>query len=143
MENLRAAIEADLADSLEGEWKMAVELTSPDGVEQIYQKDAAHIPANLLGGQVLYFTRRVDPNTGENVIVNQPVCTLRISSLDRVPQDGEKWYIKMPTSPVAGASYGKFVFTPTRPTEHGTDIGFIRIYPQRIEQEGGAGPISS
>ncbi len=139
MENLRAAVEHDLNDSLEGEWKVPVRLTSPDGVDQIYKKGTT----TLLGGQVLYFTRRENPNTGEVEVVNQPVCTLRISSLDRVPQDGEKWFIKMPISPVAGEPYEKFIFTPTRPTEHGTDIGFIRIYPQRIEQEGGAGPVSS
>ncbi|KPK95630.1 hypothetical protein AMJ80_04455 [bacterium SM23_31] len=131
MENLRAAIESDLHESLEGEWKMPVELINPDGENQIYSKND---PSELLGGQVLYFSRREDPETGETIVVDQPVVTLRISSLIRVPQAGENWYIKMPVSPVEGALKERFVFTPTRSPEHGTDIGFIRIYPQRTEE---------
>lgn len=131
-ENLRAAIESDLYESLESEWKIPVELTSPDGERQIYSANNA---TELLGGQVLYFSRSENPETGEMMIINQPVVTLRISSLERVPQDGETWYIKMPISPVRGAPKISFVFTPTRASEHGTDIGFIRIYPQRIEQD--------
>ena len=131
-ENLRAQIEADLYESLEGEWKLPVELTSPDGETQIY---SANDPDELLGGQVLYFSRRENPETGEVMIVNQPVVTLRMSSLDRVPADGETWYIKMPISPVEGAPMRSFVFTATRAAEHGTDIGFIRLYPQRVEQD--------
>jgi hypothetical protein len=138
MENLRAAVEKDLYDSVEGEWKMEVELTSPDGERQIYSKNN---PTEKLGGQVLYFSSRENPETGETIVVNNPVVSLRISSLDRVPQAGENWYIKMPISPIEGAEKVSFVFTPTRSPEHGTDIGFIRIYPQRIPTSGG--PVSS
>lgn len=62
------------------------------------------------------------------------MVTLRISSLIRVPKAGENWYIRMPISPVVGAAKERFVFTATRSLEHGTDIGFIRIYPQRVEE---------
>ncbi len=133
MENLRAAIEKDLNDSLESEWKIDVELTSPDGEKQTKSKND---PAETLGGMVQYFSQRENPVTGEIEVVNQPVVSLRISSLDRVPEQGEKWYIKMPISPVAEADKVSFVFTPTRAFEHGTDIGFMRIYPQKIESEG-------
>jgi hypothetical protein len=131
MENLRAQIESDLHESLEGEWKMPVELTSPDGQVQRYSLNNS---SQLLGGQVLYYSRREDPETGESIIINEPVVTLRISSLIRVPRAGENWYIKMPISPIEGALKERFVFTPTRSPEHGTDIGFIRIYPQRVEE---------
>lgn len=130
MENLRAQLELDLHESLEGEFGMPVELTSPDGVEQIFNRNNT---LELLKGQVLYFSKREDPETGEIIVVNQPVVTLRISSLIRVPKSGETWYIKMPISPEVGAAKERFVFTATRSAEHGTDIGFIRLYPQRIE----------
>ena len=133
MENLRQAIELDLKDSLETEWKIVVELTSPDG---LVQKLSANDPAEPLGGQVLYYTRRENPITGEIMVVNEPVVTLRQSSLDRIPAAGETWFIKFPVAPTAGAEIKSWVFTPTRSTEHGTDIGFIRIYPQRIENTG-------
>ena len=132
MINLRTQIELDLADTVEAEFKMPVQLTGPDGITQVYKKDSI---TDLLGGQVLYTTRRVNPETGEVIIVNEPVVTLRISSLNRVPQNGERWYIKFPVSPVVGATYQSFTFTPTRATEGGQDIGIIKIYPQRIEQD--------
>ncbi len=132
MENLRAQIERDLGESIEGEWKIPVELTSPDGQVQRY---SLNDPSQRLGGQVLYFSRQTNPETGEMIIVNQPVVSLRVSSLIRVPAAGENWFIRMPISPTVGAPVRSFVFTPTRSPEHGTDIGFIRIYPQVPENE--------
>jgi hypothetical protein len=133
VENLRAQIESDLHESLEGEFGIPVELISPYGEKQIYSKNN---PDELLKGQVLFFSRREDPETGETIVIDHPVVTLRISSLNRVPQPGENWFIKMPTSPIANAGKERFVFTPTRAPEHGTDIGFIRFYPQRVEEGG-------
>jgi hypothetical protein len=139
MENLRQAVEKDLADSLEGEWKMPVEITFPNGIMQKY---SANNPMELLGGQILYYTRRENPATGEMMIVQEPVVTLRLSSLIQAFTPGEKCYIKMPISPRVNAEYRRFVFTPTRAAENGIDIGFIRIYPQRIENEAGPVPVS-
>jgi len=133
MENLRLTCEQDLHDTLEGEWKVEIELTGPDGITQYYSKNN---PTEKLGGQVLYFTKEEDPATGEMIIVNKPCLTLRVSSLDRIPEDGEKWFIKMPIRPTAGAEQVSFVFTPTKSIENGTDIGFMRIYPQRIDNTG-------
>lgn len=130
MENLRQQVEADLHESLEGEWGVPVELTSPDGIVQRY---SANNPDELLRGQVLYFSKREDPATGETVVVPQPVVTLRISSLIRVPIDGETWHIRVPISPRAGAPLQSLLFTSDRAREHGTDIGFIRIYPYIAE----------
>lgn len=132
MENLRAQIETDLHESLEGEWGMPVELTTPDGETQTH---SINNPDELLKGQCLYFSRQENPATGEMMIVNQPVVTLRISSLIQEPLAGETWYIKFPKSPRVGASMLSWVFTPTKAPEHGTDIGFIRIYPQRVDQD--------
>ena len=132
MENLRSTAEKDLYESLESEWKMPVELTSPSGIKQVY---SANNPTELLGGQVLYSSRRENPETGEIIVVNQPVVTLRVSSLVRVPQAGETWFIKIPVSPIAGAPKHSFVFTPDRSPEHGTDMGFIKLYLQRISQD--------
>jgi hypothetical protein len=134
MENLRAAIEKDLADSIEGEFLIEVELTAPNGETQIYSKND---PDKKLGGQVLYYTRRENPETGEIIVVNEPVISLRISSLNIVPKSGETWYIKMPISPVIGAEKKDFIFTPTRAPQDGFDIGFLKIYPQRIKSTTG------
>ena len=121
-----------MKETLESEWKMPVELTSPDGVQQLYSKNN---PSELLGGQVLYSSRRENPETGETIVVNQPVVTLRVSSLVRIPKAGEKWYIKIPTGIEPNASKQSFVFTPDRSPENGTDMGFIKLYLQKISSE--------
>ena len=132
MESLRRTLERDMYDALESEWKMPVELTSPDGVLQLYSKNN---PSELLGGQVLYSSRRENPETGETIVVNQPVVTLRVSSLVRIPKAGEKWYIKIPTGYEPDAVKQSFVFTPDRSPENGTDMGFIKLYLQKISSE--------
>ena len=139
MGTLRAQVERDLGTTLEGDFGMPVEITSPDGETQIYN---VNNPSELLMAQVLYFSRRENPETGETIVVNQPVVTLRISSLIRVPVPGERWFVRMAISPVPGSPVQNFVFSADRSPESGTDIGFIRLYPQRIEREG-AGPVSS
>lgn len=133
MDNLRVQVELDLHETIESEFKIEVELTGPDGVTQIYSKNN---PTEKLGGQVLYYSRVPDAYTGERIVTNFPVISLRVSSLDRVPVDGEMWYLKFATSPVSGAPKRSFVFTETRAIESGTDIGFIKIYPHRVESDG-------
>jgi len=137
MENLRAATENDLHDSLEGEWKIPVELIDPDGN---VQNMSALNPLETLGGQVLYYAKQMQPESGEPVVVYQPVVTLRIASLRRVPVPGERWIINMPIGPRVGDPIYSFPFGVDKSLMHGTDIGFIRFYPQRIDQ--GSEPIS-
>jgi len=122
--NLRQLAESDLSHSIEKEWGMSVTLIDPDG--EIYTG---------LKGQVLNFTQQENPETGEIVVINKPVITLRISSLDRVPLPGENWIITYPTSPVSGAATKDGLFSATRAPEDGSDIGFMRMYPQDTEQE--------
>lgn len=131
MENLRQAIENDLGDSLEGEFKVNVVLISPDGEEQHY---SLLDPISELGGRVQYYSVQESPTTGQPVVVDQPIVCLRIASLIRVPQPGERWIIKMPVSPRVGASISSYSFNVDKSPMHGTDIGFIKFYPQKMEQ---------
>lgn len=131
MINLRQQTEKDLGFSLEGAWSLPVVLIDPDGVEQTKSKNN---PLNDLSGQILYDHRIVDSDTGMEHTVNTPVVTLRISSLDRVPQDGEKWGMKFPLVPDPSAPKTTFILI-GRPPEGGPSIGFIRLYPQLAGQE--------
>lgn len=131
MLNLRQQTEKDLGFSLEGAWSLPVVLIDPEGVEQTKSKND---PLNDLSGQILYDHRVVDSDTGMEHLVNTPVVTLRISSLDRVPQDGEIWGMKFPLVPDPSAAKTTFILT-GRPTEGGASIGFIRLYPQLAGQE--------
>ena len=135
MDNLRERAESDLGITLEGQFGLPVELTGPDGIE--YKTSAnSPDPQNPLDlmGQVLYTTVRVSLETGEEVTVNKPVVALRRSSLARVPQDGENWFIKFPKDPSLTAELQNYIMSVDRSTEGGRSIGFIRLYPTKVIQ---------
>lgn len=129
--NLREQAESDLSFTLEGAFGLPVTLIAPDGA--IQSKSANDITADLVG-QVLYDTVRVNPDTGEEMVVNNPVVVLRRSSLDRIPIPGEKWIVKIPVDPLTTAILEDFLIDETRPPEGGRSIGFIRLYLRRVQQ---------
>lgn len=122
MSNLRALVESDLETTLEGDWAFDIRLTPPDGVP---------FPAR---GQVLYNMVRHDAMSGERVVYDTLVVTLRRSSLRVVPVAGETWLVECPVAPTVGAPVGQYVFSPVRPPEGGAGLGFIRLYLQLVEQ---------
>ena len=136
MLSLREQIEKDLDISLEnGGWGLPVELTGPDGIEIKTSANSPDPAAPLsLMGQVLYTTVRVNPATGEEMVANAPVVVLRRSSLARIPEDGEKWFVKFPKDPSLTADLEDYAFTPDRASEGGRSIGFIRLYPTKVTQ---------
>jgi hypothetical protein len=116
MVNIREQIEVDLETTLEGDFGLPIELIAPDGVEY-----------TGLTGQVLYDS--VDEN---DVFSGHPVAVLRISSLTRVPIDGENWAIKIPESPSTTATLVTYLLD--KPIMHGKSIGFIKLYLTKSEQ---------
>lgn len=120
--NLREQAENDLAETLEGEFSLPVELVAPDGSE---------ISAR---GQVIYDQIKINPSTGEEMIVNEPVITLRRSSLSRVPVAGEKWLIRYPQTPSETSALAQGVLSAARPPDGGASLGVIRLYPQKVKQ---------
>lgn len=130
-ENLRVAVEADLQDS-EDDWGLPIELTDPDGNKQIYK--AGSTSEKLKSLQILYNTRVFNPDTGDEKVVPVKMVSVRISSLDRVPQPGENWHVRIPGKPDPDAAMIDLVLTATRPTEDGSGLGHVRLYPQKAEQ---------
>lgn len=123
MVNLRELAESDLKTTLEGDFALPIELISPGGVRQ------------TLSGQVLYDVVRFDPVGGEEIVGHDTVVTLRRSSLVRVPQPGEKWIVRIPTTPSTTAEKKDFSFDPSRSgIEGGESIGFIKLYLHEVEQ---------
>lgn len=120
--NLRERAESDLEHTLEGSFALPVILISPDGLEL------------SVTGQVLYDTVKDNPETGAQIVVNHPAVTLRRSSLSQVPLPGERWFVKIPTSPSETGTLIDFVIDSDRPPEGGTSIGFIRLYLRKAEQ---------
>lgn len=130
MTPLRQTIEADLSDTLEGEF--ASETSA--GVGQVTLIDPDGVVYSGLKSLVFYDYRRVSPETGEPVVVHEPVVILRRSSLTRIPLAGEKWEIRFPVSPRAGAPIASFLLDGKRAPEGGETIGFIRVYPVKVGQ---------
>jgi len=114
--NLREQAEADLAISLESDFALPVNLISPDGVHD-----------DNLNGQVLYDQIR-QAETGEEIIVNNPSVSLRMSSLKRVPAPNETWIVQIPATPNRAAAKVDYVLDTARAPEKSSSIGFIRLY---------------
>lgn len=108
--NIREQIETDLETTLEGDFGLPVELIDPDGV--VYDD---------LVGQVLYDS--LDEN---EILSGKPVVTLRISSLTRVPIDGENWAIRIPQNPSTTDTLVTYILD--KASHHGRSIGFIKLY---------------
>jgi hypothetical protein len=114
--NIREQIETDLETTLEGDFGLPIELIDPDGVEY-----------TDLFGQVLYDS--VDEN---EVFSGHPVAVLRISSLSRVPVDGENWAVKIPQNPSLTDTMVTYILD--KPVQHGRSIGFVKLYLTQGEQ---------
>lgn len=130
MAGLRARAERDLSRSLEGDWGVPVELITPDGVKI---STSANTGESLMG-QVLYEQIKVNPDTGEDIVVDEPVITLRRSSLSRIPAYGERWIIRFPVDPSEGATMISHFFSTDRSPEGGRSLGIIRIMPSQAVQ---------
>lgn len=122
MDNLREQAESDLAITLEGEYALPVTLITPDGI------------SISVTGQVLYDSLELNPDTGMPVNVNNPLVTLRRSSLSRIPQPGERWVVKIPTSPSTTAELEDFIIDANAAPTGGRSLGIIRLHLKKIAQ---------
>lgn len=109
--------ESDLSAVLENpnDWGMPVVLKGPTGATQ------------TVNGQVLRDSIMVNPETGEPVLNTTPVVTLRISSLNPVPQNGEKWYIEIPSTPDPASAKLGFLADGSKAFEFWRSFGIVKI----------------
>jgi hypothetical protein len=128
--SLREQVESDLAVSLEGDWGLPVVLVEPDGTTISTSLNSG----GILMGQVLYDTVGVNPDTGDAMVISNPIVTLRRTSLSRVPISGEKWLVKIPANPSLTAPVEDYVIDPSRAIEGGRTFGFVRLYLRRAKQ---------
>lgn len=130
--NLRKTLNNDLEKSMEdiSEWGLPVELESPDGVKYDLKKDTE----DKLTGQVLYNRTEFNPATGEEISIDEPMVTLRMNSLTRIPAPGENWIIRIPETPDPDAVLVSYALTPTRAIKFNRSIGIMIIYLQKVIQ---------
>ena len=125
--NLRELAELDLAFTLEGDFRLPVEVIFADGTRQT---QSANDVESLLYGQVLYDSRKEDSDLGMEVISQKPVVTLRVTSLDQNPRNVRA--LSIPIRPAESAP--KQTYMVQRPLEGGASIGFQRFYLMRAKQ---------
>lgn len=128
--DLRSQIENDLAITMEGDFGLPVILYGPDGSKQ---SKSANDPTSDLLGQILYDAVSGNPETGERVVTNNPIVSIRRTSLDRIPLPGETWAIQIPVTPQSTGAVSNFIISDTRAPEGGASIGFIRLYLRKAK----------
>jgi len=129
--NIRKQIVSDLQTTMESEadWGLPVELVGPNGSQSI-KKDST----DRLSGQILYNITEFNPDTGEDMVIEDPVVILRLDSLENIPSNGEKWVIKIPEKPDPDSTLIDYILSPTRAMKFNRSIGFVRIYLSKAIQ---------
>lgn len=101
--NLRVRMEQDLGmilENYESGFGLPVILISPDGETQEFSANDPETPRTIpLTGRVSYAYFKFDADSGAPMRVDNPIVTLRKSSLDRVPKAGENWVVQIPEKP--------------------------------------------
>lgn len=119
MVGIRELMESDLSVTLEGDFAEKIDLIDPDGVR--YQD----IPAQVL-------REHIEETENGIITVQEPIVTIRLKTLVRIPKADETWHVLIPSSPVAGAAKIDFI-TEKAPIENNS-IGFVRLYLTKAVQ---------
>ena len=129
--NLRELAVSDLKRENIRDWGLPVQLIDPDGTRYTTDNETGE---TLKAVQILYDYRKLDPGTGEEVTVHEPIVVMMKSSLSRIPVSGENWVIKMPIEPNESATLETRVLSKARAIEGGSSLGYIRLYPGKVIQ---------
>lgn len=130
----------------ERQWGLLVRLTGPDGT--IYDRSADRDePLRTL--QTLNDFKQLNIETGEEVLVTDPVVSIRLDALVRKPQGGETWHVVCQVEPLDiplsmdfdtaiathPDSFVDYMFDPGKSPEGGKSIGYTRLYLHLAEQD--------
>lgn len=131
MANLRALAVTDVREQNLKDWSLPVIMQDPDG--NTHNTDAI-TGEDLKAIMIQYDYRKFNPDTGEEIVINEPIVTMARDSLSRVPLAGERWHLRFPLDPGIPDVLSDFVIDETRAPEGGRSLGFIRLYPHKAEQ---------
>jgi hypothetical protein len=130
MMSIPALAEADLRHTIEGDFGIPVTLISPDGVRTDTATDG-----RPLVGKVRWSQPEINAE-GMPVVVDNPVVTLRRSSLPREPKSREAWAVIIPSGPRADAPLAEYLLDKGYAVEGGRTLGKIRLPLVRVKQPG-------
>jgi len=120
--NILNLMERHLSVTMQGGFSSIIKLKDPDGNEF----------ESL--GQVVLNTQKFNPDTGETIVVNNPVAVIRNSDVSRVPKNNEKWLVNIPITPTENAERRDYMLSGDRAPESVNIIGFTRLYLKVVKQ---------
>ena len=123
-----AQIEEDAGAIIEDDLGVELILVGPDGSEYATSALDSEVPLKCA---VFQESRELDVQTGFEHIVDRPVAVVRLASLARVPVAGEKWFVRVPKSPLDDELRTYTLSGPPKPAK---TIGFINLRLQRVVQ---------
>ena len=130
MISIPALAEADLRHTIEGDFGIPVVLFDPEG---------ARIDKTVDGRPLMGKVRWSQPGInadGMEVVVDNPVVTLRRSSLPREPKSRETWAVIIPSGPRKDAPLAEYLLDKGCAVEGGRTLGKIRLPLIRTKQSG-------
>lgn len=113
---LRFGMPTELLSPFTGNW---ITTTADDGI--------------LLQSEVLYDTEKIDPETGDLIVVGKTQVSFARIELDRIPAAGEKWSIRIPLNPAFPTVLSTFMIDAGRAPEDGQTIGYVKYYLKKLE----------
>lgn len=123
MENLRESAAKRVSNHLSGgRFSLPVELIDDEAV--LYS----------VNGSILYDTVGIDPDSGAEILIDNPVVVLSKQDLVRVPQQGEKWVVRIPTEPKVSGIKESFMLSPESPLAGGGSLDYITLFLKKLEQ---------
>ena len=132
--NLRKRVISDLKTTLEKEWALPVVLVNPiTGVIQATKKGTT----DPLVGQVNYVDVEVVPDTGEEVVVENPSVVLNLESLDAIPKAGERWLVKIPPESdpdIPVSEFESYTYDPDKGRVVNRTMGTITLFLHEAER---------
>jgi hypothetical protein len=120
--NLRELAESDLSIMLE-------DSDNGFGLPVIITKKSTG-ETQTLNGQVLLDYSKFDDENGIEEVIKLPIVTLRISSLNVIPETGEVWYFDIPETPQPTATKKRYIFDGDLARRGSDSLGFYQ-YPLR------------
>jgi hypothetical protein len=131
-------MESDLEvmlEDYENGFALPVILKNPNtGETQEFSANDPDTPRTiLLAGRVTYARFEFDADTGLPMRVDNPIVTLRKSSLDTVPKAGETWAVQIPEEPRVDAPKKTFLMAIAPRT--GDSYQWIQMALTELQQE--------
>lgn len=114
---LRLGMPTELLDPATGLW---ISTTADDGIQ--------------LKAEILYDTEKMDPETGDLIVVGKTQVVFARVELASLPVAGARWGVRIPINPVFPTVLSEFIIDSSRAPEDGQSIGFAKYFLKDLDE---------